>query len=85
VRIRELKRDRVGRLVRRIDRDNCSRQLAEQLDRVELGLIQSERDYINRLSRKQRIEDEVRRRIERDLDLREQAVLRDMREEEATS
>jgi CPA1 family monovalent cation:H+ antiporter len=83
VRIRELQRDRVGRLERRIDRDNCSRQLAEQLDRVELGLIQSERD-INRLSRDQRIEDEVRRRIERDLDLREQAVLRDMREE-ATS
>ena len=84
VRIRELQRDRVGRLERRIDRDNCSRLLAEQLDRVELGLIQSERDYINRLSRDQHIEDEVRRRIERDLDLREQTVLRDMREE-ATS
>ena len=84
VRIRELQRDRVGRLERRIDRDNCSRLLAGQLDRVELGLIQSERDYINRLSRDGRIEDEVRRRIERDLDLREQTVLRDMREE-ATS
>ena len=84
VRIRELQRDRVGRLEGRIDRDNCSRLLAEQLDRVELGLIQSERDYINRLSRDQRIEDEVRRRIERDLDLREQAVLRAMREDDAS-
>ena len=81
VRIRELQRDRVGRLERRTDRDNCSRLLAEQLDKVEFGLIQSERDYINRLSRDQHIEDEVRRRIERDLDLREQTVLRDMREE----
>jgi CPA1 family monovalent cation:H+ antiporter len=58
--------------------------LEGQLDRVELALIQSERDYINRLSRDGRIEDEVRRRIERDLDLREQTVLRDMREEAAS-
>jgi Na+/H+ antiporter len=80
VRIRELQGDRVDRLERRIDRDNCSRQLAAQLDRVELGLIQTERDYINRISRDRVIEDDLRRRIERDLDLREQAVLRDLRE-----
>jgi monovalent cation/hydrogen antiporter len=47
-------------------------------DEIELALIQAERDTINGLSRRGEVEDQPRRRIERDLDLRE-ARLSDLR------
>ena len=46
-------------------------KLSDCDDEIELLLITAEREYINTLSRDGRIEDEVRRRIERELDLRE--------------
>jgi monovalent cation/hydrogen antiporter len=47
-------------------------------DEIELALIQAERETINGLSRRGEVEDQPRRRIERDLDLRE-ARLADLR------
>ena len=75
-RMRELQLDRLSRLERRRDRDGDGDKVAARLDRVELGLIQTERDYINSLLRDGRIGDDTRRRIERDLDLREEAIRR---------
>jgi monovalent cation/hydrogen antiporter len=46
-------------------------QLSDCDDEIELLLIAAEREHINKLSRSGRIDDEVRRRIERELDLRE--------------
>ncbi len=75
-RLRELQLDRVHGLERRRDREGDGSRLAARLDQVELALIQTERNYVNRLLRDERIEDETRRRIERDLDLREEAIRR---------
>jgi CPA1 family monovalent cation:H+ antiporter len=72
----ELQLDRLSRLERRRDRDDDGDKVAAKLDRVELGLIQTERDYINSLLRDGRIGDDTRRRIERDLDLREESIRR---------
>jgi len=74
--LRELQLDRLSQLERRRDRDGDGRKVAAKLDRIELGLIQTERDYINSLLRDGRIGDDTRRRIERGLDLREEAIRR---------
>jgi len=74
--LRELQLDRLSQLERRRDRDGDGGKVAAKLDRVELGLIQTERDYINSLLRDGRIGDDTRRRIERDLDLREESIRR---------
>jgi Na+/H+ antiporter len=74
--MRELQLDRLSQLERRRDRDGDGGKVAAKLDRVELGLIQTERDYINSLLRDGRIGDDTRRRIERDLDLREESIRR---------
>jgi len=74
--LRELQLDRLSQLERRRDRDGDGGKVAAKLDRIELGLIQTERNYINSLLRDGRIGDDTRRRIERDLDLREEAIRR---------
>ena len=74
--MRELQLDRLSQLERRRDREGDGGKVAARLDRVELGLIQTERDYINSLLRDGRIGDDTRRRIERDLDLREESIRR---------
>jgi Na+/H+ antiporter len=74
--LRELQLDRLSQLERRRDRDGDGGKVAVKLDRVELDLIQTERDYINSLLRDGRIGDDTRRRIERDLDLREESIRR---------
>jgi monovalent cation/hydrogen antiporter len=66
--------DRVSQLERRRDREGDDAKVADQLDRVELALIHAERAYVNQLLREGRIGDETRRSIERDLDLREEAI-----------
>jgi Na+/H+ antiporter len=53
------------------DEDHELVKLSDCDDEIELLLITTEREYINTLSRDGRIKDEVRRRIERELDLRE--------------
>ncbi len=74
--MRELQLDRLSQLERRRDREGDGGKVAARLDRVELGLIQTERDHINSLLRDGRIGDDTRRRIERDLDLREESIRR---------
>jgi Na+/H+ antiporter len=56
------------------DRDKDHRRLIEIDDNIELLLIAAERDAINELYRAGKLKDEARRRIERELDLREAHV-----------
>jgi monovalent cation/hydrogen antiporter len=56
-------------------------EFAEVHDEIELQLIEAERKLINDLYRDGKLKDEARRRLERDLDLRE-ARLASLREEE---
>jgi hypothetical protein len=77
--MRDLQSERVERLQHRRDRGGSGELLAARLDDVELALIQVERDTINRLLREGVIGDETRRRIERDLDLREETIRRGVR------
>jgi Na+/H+ antiporter len=62
------------------DGDDSRCEFAEIHDEVELQLIEAERKLINDLYRDGKLKDEARRRIERDLDLREArlASLRDV-------
>lgn len=74
--VRELHRDRVSQLEHRRDLCGEGSEVAARVDRIELALIQTEREYVNGLLRSARISDEVRRRIERELDLREEVIRR---------
>lgn len=76
--VREMQSDRVSQSERRRDRCGDGGELAARVDRLELALIQAERDHVNSLLRAGRISDEIRRRIERELDLREEAIRRGM-------
>ncbi|HEX4024009.1 MAG TPA: Na+/H+ antiporter [Steroidobacteraceae bacterium] len=71
-------RDRLRHLERRSDGDDAHRQLTELHEQVESLLVGAERDRINELYRGGKLKDEARRRIERELDLREAqlAILR---------
>ena len=69
----------------RRDRDGEGALLAARLDELELTLIQTERDTINRLLGEGKITDETRRRIERELDLREEAIRRGVRSYETSN
>ena len=73
-----LQSERVSQLERRRDRDGAGGVVAARLDRVELALVQAEREHVNGLLRSGRINDAIRRKIERDLDLREEAIRRSM-------
>jgi len=55
----------------RKDGNDRRRKLAELSDDVELMLIEAERDLVNTLYRSGELKDEGRRRIERELDLRD--------------
>jgi monovalent cation/hydrogen antiporter len=74
--VRELHRDRVSQLEHRRDLCGEGSEVAARVDRIELALIQTEREYVNGLLRSARISDEIRRRIERELDLREEVIQR---------
>jgi len=63
------------------DGDAHHRKLAELGDELELALIAAERDLVNGLYREGELKDEGRRRIERDLDLRD-ALLANLRARE---
>ena len=75
----QLHEDRVGHLERRSDQCGDGSKLAERLESIELSLIKAERSYINQQLREDRITDEIRRSIERDLDLREEELRRNLR------
>jgi Na+/H+ antiporter len=63
--------DRLNNLEHRIDADGGHRRLVELYDDVELMLLSAEREAVNELYRSGKLKDEARRRIERELDLRE--------------
>ena len=64
-------RDRLKHIVHQDDGDAKHRKIADLHDEVELLLIEAERDAINTMFRDGKLNDEARRRIERELDLRE--------------
>ncbi|HUB65728.1 MAG TPA: Na+/H+ antiporter [Methylocella sp.] len=64
-------RDRLKHIEHRSDGDDSHRKLTELHDEIELLLITAERQQINELYRQGELKDEARRRIERELDLRE--------------
>jgi CPA1 family monovalent cation:H+ antiporter len=66
--------DRLNNLEHRIDAEDRQRKLVELYDDVELALIATERQVVNDLYRDGKLKDEARRRIERELDLREAAL-----------
>jgi CPA1 family monovalent cation:H+ antiporter len=79
--LRALHRDRLRRAEHRSDGDESHMKLVEVYDEIEFTLIATERDLINDLYRRGKLKDEARRRIERELDLRD-AHLTNLRAEE---
>jgi len=75
-----LHRDRLKQVEHRSDGDAAHRRLIQHHDEIELLLIGAERNTINDLYRDGQLKDEARRRIERELDLRE-AHLANLRQE----
>jgi Na+/H+ antiporter len=67
-------RERLKHVPRGAETAPGDRKLGELADEIELQLIAAERDHINDLSRAGEIKDEPRRRLERDLDLREARI-----------
>jgi len=74
-------RNRLRHLERRGDSDDGQRELTELHEQIELQLLAAERERVNELSRAGQLKDEARRRIERELDLRD-AQLENLRAEE---
>ncbi len=69
--IRAHQRNRLTDVEYRKDGDDHRRKLAELSDDLELALIEAERELVNDLYRAGELKDEGRRRIERELDLRD--------------
>ena len=63
--------DRLKHIKNRGDSDDSHRRHIELRDEIELLLLAAERQKINELFRSGRLKDETRRRIERELDVRE--------------
>ena len=74
-------RDRLRQVEHRSDGDGGHRKLAELNDEIEFQLIEAERQAINDRYRRGQLKDEARRRVERELDLRD-ALLGNIRAEE---
>ncbi len=73
--LRERHRDRLARIDRRASEELDGQQLVEVQDEIERVLIAAERTLINDLYRQGELKDEARRRIERDLDLRDASLI----------
>jgi CPA1 family monovalent cation:H+ antiporter len=69
--LRARHRARLKYIEHKSDGDDGHEKLTELHDEIELLLIAAERQYINELFRRGELKDEARRRIERELDLRE--------------
>jgi CPA1 family monovalent cation:H+ antiporter len=74
-------RNRLKDVEHRKDGDAHHKKVAELGDEIELSLIEAERDLVNTLYRAGELKDEGRRRIERELDLRD-TLLANLRSEE---
>ena len=79
--IRAFHEDRLRQLDRRVAAEDSERQLGALRDDIERLLVETERQRINELYRAGKLKDEPRRRLERELDLRE-ANLANQRGEE---
>ena len=79
--LRARHRARLKHIEHRSDGDDEHKKLSELHDEIELLLIAAERQQTNELFRGGKLKDEARRRIERELDLRE-AHLANQRDEE---
>jgi hypothetical protein len=64
-------RNRLEDVEHRKDGNEHHKKVAELSDEIELSLIEAERDLVNDLYRAGELKDEGRRRIERELDLRD--------------
>jgi CPA1 family monovalent cation:H+ antiporter len=64
-------RDRLKRVEHRSDGDRGRRMLADHNHEIEFQLIEAERQAINDRYRRGQLKDEARRRVERELDLRD--------------
>jgi monovalent cation/hydrogen antiporter len=69
--IRAFQRDQLERVAYRSDGDGRHGKLVALSEEAQLSLIEAERDVINALYRDGKLKDESRRRIERELDLRD--------------
>lgn len=78
--LRAQHRERLRHVEHRSDGDDDHRSLVRGGDEIEYELITAERDFVNDLYRSGKLNDETRRRIERELDLRD-AHLTSVREE----
>ena len=79
--LRARHRDRLRNVEHRGDGDGAHERLIEAHDEIEYLLIAAERERINDLYRQGKLKDEARRRIERELDLRD-AQLTNVRAED---
>ncbi len=78
---RARQRERLKHIEHRSALDDGHRKLTALHDELELLLITAERDYVNEQFRKGALNDKSRRRIERDLDLRESRLANLLAEE----
>jgi CPA1 family monovalent cation:H+ antiporter len=69
--LRARQHERLKHVERRSDGDGDHKKLMQSADEIEYLLIAAERDLINDLYRRGELKDEARRRIERELDLRD--------------
>jgi monovalent cation/hydrogen antiporter len=79
--LRAHQRDRLKHIEHRNDGDDGHGKLTQLHDEIELQLIAAERQQINDLFRSGKLKDEARRRIERELDLREAQLVNQQAEE----
>jgi Na+/H+ antiporter len=79
--LRAHQRDRLKHIEHRNDGDDGHGKLTQLHDEIELQLIAAERQQINDLFRGGKLKDEARRRIERELDLREAQLVNQQAEE----
>ena len=69
--VRRMYRDRLRHVEHRGDEDKARAALVRDRDALEYRLIAAEREHINATYRKGELQDDARRRVERELDLRE--------------
>jgi monovalent cation/hydrogen antiporter len=72
--LRTRHRDRLSHIMNRSDGNDGHRKITELREEVEFLLIEAERNHVNDLSQKGKLSDDARRRIERELDLREASL-----------
>jgi CPA1 family monovalent cation:H+ antiporter len=72
--LRAHQRDRLKHIEQGTDGDAAHKKLTDLHCDIELQLIEAERQHVNDLFRNAKLKDEARRRIERELDLREAQI-----------